>query len=560
MRAAPFYLVIACLAAALAVGMYTPLYTDEVGSKVQLSRVFAEGGRMVWLLPQCKSAFVQGVPFTWYPGAALYALLLGHAGLFGIKLAGVGAAVLWLAVGYALLSPFGGDRATRAARFGVFVAAHGFGVAPLLLVMSRAEGVLLSCLAIYTALAVRGAFESRRSTAGRAGIVAAFVLVTSVFYFSHSKALLYTPFVLLAAALTFPRKRPLWLAVPLLFAVTIAGQTFAQASRTSQCPEAPRVDGAFAAIALKPSLARADPARFVRTGVTNVLGRGVDVAEGMAFVSEYPAGWLPAVDERDARAPVVRAANRVAYSSLYALELAAVAFALVAPLIARRGRDRRAALLGGAMLVCLVGHVFFMSHWAFYNSPFPLGQLALLATMGASVVVPWARARFSLPVAAVWAGRAAVAAFVLASTLNLAALLTRLAPTVVRAASREGTALPGQAASVPPLHYARERVKIRAHAARCGIRGDGATHLVVDDATFYAFDDLTRPLHLIYVSDATMWGLDMPGAKNVAFLRSMSTPGIISRCTFFPTALAARALRSDDYCCVGRDALEADAP
>jgi hypothetical protein len=133
----------------------------------------------------------------------------------------------------------------------------------------------------------------------------------------------------------------------------------------------------------------------------------------------------------------------------------------------------------------------------------------------------------------------------------MAATWSYLGPRLVGFARREGTVLPGQPASVPAFGYAEERAKIRAHAARCGIDGDGARHLVVDDATLFAFEDLREPMHLVYVSDATMWGPDLDGNRDAAFFRAMRSPGVITRCAYFPTKLVAKARTADGYCCVG---------
>jgi hypothetical protein len=133
-----------------------------------------------------------------------------------------------------------------------------------------------------------------------------------------------------------------------------------------------------------------------------------------------------------------------------------------------------------------------------------------------------------------------------------------MAPRLLARAGRPGTLLPDQPASVPPLHYDGEREAIRTHAARCGIAGDGATQLVVDDATLFAFERLYRPVQLIYVTDTSMWGTFMPGEKNVAFLRGLGVSGMITRCEFLPTALAPRMQRDGrGYCCLGPDAFRA---
>ena len=75
-------------------------------------------------------------------------------------------------------------------------------------------------------------------------------------------------------------------------------------------------------------------------------------------------------------------------------------------------------------------------------------------------------------------------------------------------------------------------------------------HLIVDDATVFAFDGLTQPYHLLYVSDATVWGSDRRGKANAKLLRDLGASGLIARCTWYPPALVPYTQWGDGYCCV----------
>jgi hypothetical protein len=203
-------------------------------------------------------------------------------------------------------------------------------------------------------------------------------------------------------------------------------------------------------------------------------------------------------------------------------------------------------LLAAGLLACLAARVFLSVNWNYYHAPFVIGVLALVAalTASATVVSDATRARLARPL------EAATLLLYGVALASMIATLVHVGPRLV-ALNRTGSmVVPGQLAEVPVFGYSAERAKIRAHAASCAIRGDGSRHLVIDDATLYAFDDLREPLHIIYVSDATMWGGDIPGKKTLDLLRGLEAPGIISRCAYFPTALVERARRAGDYCCV----------
>lgn len=546
--------VVASFATTLLLSIAAPLYTDEVGFKAQVTRVFEDGNAMVSLLPQCAKGHVLPVPLAWYPGVVVSTLLFRPLGLLGLKLSGVALVVAWFALAWVLLGEFGTGR-QRTRRFGLFVAAHAFGVVPFTLVMARAEGTLLVCLLVYAGFALAGWFTKRASRGFRAGMFALFAVVTSLFFFSHSKTVLWAPVVVVATVLGFRKVHRAWLAAALAVVLFTAGSTYAQASRTARCDEVPYLNDVFGLLVLSPASARKDPAAFFTTGVEDVWKSAAAIVKDMTLTETFPSGWLPPMEDPTAGLPgYARAANLTTRFGLRAVEAAAVVASLAAMVLARRGRRAPVAWFSGALFFCLGGHLFFTKHWPFYHTPFAVPQLAVLAVFAGIATAPYVSRRL----AARRAFALGEAAFVLAALVSSVATVVHLGPRLVALASHQGTLLAAQTASVPSLHYGAERVAIRAHAARCGIQGDGASKLVVDDATLFAFDDLYRPVHLIYVSDATMWGVYMPGEKNVAFLRDLGVSGMITRCAFLPTALAPKMVRDDrGYCCLGPEALTA---
>lgn len=537
------------LALTFLVAVTAPLYTDEIGFKTQVSRVFAEGGVMVSVLPQCAGSHVLPVPLSWYPGAVANALAFRPLGLLGLKLSGVALAFGWFGLAFFLLGRLGGA-ATRARRFGLLVAPGALGLVPFTLVMARAESLLVFCLLAFAGFAF-GGFVGRRDGPRRvAAFLTLFAFLVSLFYFGHPKALFSTPAIALAGWLAFERRGRAWGAVALLVVLIVATQSFVHAGRAARCPESAWVEHFFGLLTLSPSLARTSPAAFFETGAEDVAKSAWAIAKDMALTPVFPAGWLPPLASESASLdPFTRGIATLTRGLIVALELAAVGLGLGGLVRVRRGspRARRAALFAATLLVCLGGHLFFTKHWPFYNTGFAIPQLALVATLGAAALAP------TSPVLRRVGARIAPL-FLAASLLSSVVTLAHLGPRLLARASsdRVGTLLPDQPASVPPLHYAREREAIRAHAARCGIQGDGATKLVVDDATFFAFEDLHRPVHLVYVSDATMWGVDMPGEKNAAFLRRLGVSGMVTRCANLPTALAPKMHRDAlGYCCLG---------
>lgn len=535
----------------LALGFFVPLYTDEVGYHMQVSRTLLEDGRLVSLLPQC-NAFVSKVSLVSYPAAILYHLLFSRLGLLGLRVASLLLAFAWFcAVGWAIVRRVRGRNA-RVRKLAAFVAMYALGVLPLTLVTARAEPILVLCLAAYLAFPLAWSKAMREGVRYRTLVTGGFILVTSVFYFSHPKALLFTPFVLLSAALTFAWRKPAWLVLAGGFVALNVATKLREAKAFSGCPSAPEVEAIIRGVNMNPARFMSEPLTFIQAGANNLQKHTMEMSEAMTlepeimrFLPRWPAEHIHGM---------VRLADSV--TRVWMCVLLVGVPLLVAAVTARALRFRRARRVMAlviTLLACVFLHVFLSVNWNYYHVPLVVGCLGLVAALtvrtGLLVVRSTTRhgLRRLLPVMA-------LVLFTVASA-SMITTLAHIGPKLVALARSDGMLVPGQTSSVPIFGFRAERAKIRAHAASCSIRGDGAKHLVVDDATLFAFDDLHEPLHLIYVTDNNMWGGDIRGQKNVAFLRSLAVPGIITRCTYFPTALVGKARKEGDYCCVGSDAL-----
>ena len=104
-----------------------------------------------------------------------------------------------------------------------------------------------------------------------------------------------------------------------------------------------------------------------------------------------------------------------------------------------------------------------------------------------------------------------------------------MGPPLLRAA-RSGDAVPvnQEAYSINAFAYASTRERVRSLAESCGVAGDGATRLVVDNLTYFAFTGLRQPMHLGFMGPGG-WGADIAG-KTRKLLVDMQSDGMIARC------------------------------
>jgi hypothetical protein len=509
-------------ALALLLGVLMPLYTDDVGSRMITTRAIIEGGRLVSLLPQCEGSFITPLPASQWPGALVYHVLFSWFGLAGIKLSALVLVVLVLGGVWVALK-------RRIGPFSAFLSVQAVGLLPLALISGRAETVLLVVIAALVALPLRWPFARVRSIRRRVLLALAYVVMLSTFFFAHPKSLLFLPLVLLSILASCGTRR--WVTGVVLCgaALFMASQTFALAKTATACAEAPHIEHIFAQMTFKPAELLASPGLAVENYALQASRSG----DAMSFDAKGPRWLMPAEAPASLPVSVVDAVVRFGIGAFFFLvPLYVVVAAFRAPRV-----HRKRTFLALVIVACTAGHVALSRSFAFYNVTFVTSLFAL-----AAIVAP------PIPIRnVVHTGRMMLNGFAI---LSVIVLLVRAGPIVWKTFRYPGTDLPDRPSWVPPFGYSVERPKIRAMAASCGIRGDGMQRLVIDDATFFAFDDLHEPLHLSYVNDGDMWGADVPGDKAIERLRHLRASGIISRCPFLPRELVSNARRDGDYCCV----------
>lgn len=544
--------VVGLFAGALTLGICVPLYTDEIDTKLMMARFFAEKGTIVTLLPQCTSAFIQDIPVALYGGAVLFTLVYGKLGLVGLRVSGLVFAfalyaalvkLAWDTTGAPAGAP--SDRTARRDRrirqAGLVAAALSTGVMPLVLVLSRSEQVMTLSLVTYAAFP--SLMKSRGTTPLRQGaLIAAFVVLTSLFLYAHPKYLFFVPFLLVTAYFSVPeRRRRVWFGGLVLAMLVGFVQRQAWSRATTSCDESPFVKRVLSDITLNPNELSAHPLGFLSTGTRNVLELPSRIATGLAFKADY-GGWLP----RPAGGAPLSSGVEHVNSLLLIATVAAMVMALARVAVVFRtkeGASRPSSLMAATLVVAVVGNGFFYNQFAFYNCELTVPCMVLAVILAGAAPRPSTRRHAGLSLA----GRALALALAGASLITL---LVHLTPALLRSARTVGTVSAESPYSVPIFGYAAEREKIRALSSECGIHGDGATRLVSDDATYFAFEDQHQPVNLLYISDAVLWGTDLKGEAIRPFLKRLRSPGIIARCTYFPTALRAEAKTHHGYCCV----------
>jgi len=519
-------------------GLLVPIYADEVSTKMTQATVFLNDGRMLTAIPQCLPELTMRIPASWYPAAAIYQLTYHDLSPLMIRVSGVILALLFVFMAALGLKRVVPENLSYGPLLAGFVAVLGLGVLPLTLVLSRSEQWFLLLLTYFVFFPLinknRGMFFS-----GLHALV--FVTCTSLLFYTHPKAAFFAPVVIVSGWISFRGCR--WLQMfTLAFAIVCLAQSVLAAKELFNCENAPIIAAAFSKQTSSLSALMVQPLGLVLELGGNLVTFPQKIIDHSVFQVAYQSFWLPSIPVGDARDGLVRLVNPLIAGCLLLVIALGLTIPPVAFVFARiQGTSGNVHFLAGTLWFSLVAHLAIYRTWNFYGGILVIGTLVLLITLSLGSV-PWTK---------YWRRAGAAVLFLLCTIFVLSALV--LASSVVPRLMNDGEGrdfgLPGQPLSVPTFTYAAQREKIRLFASACGLEGDGARRLVVDDLTYFAFDGLHEPMHLVYLSESGM-GPDIKGGDLIGFLNRMASPGVIAQCTFLPPAVRQHAMEDGNLCCV----------
>lgn len=527
---------------ALSLGLLVPLYTDEVATKFVRARFFAEEGKMLSLFPQCASGFILDTPISLYPAASIYSLLYSNLGPLGLRVSGVLTAFIWLALlsYWVFLTIPGGSGRIRLLAF--IGAVFGLGVLPLTLVLARAEQwliLLLVAYCVFFALAERVIHHHRTWVISLWFVV--FCIVTSLFFYAHPKAVFFLPVVLVSAVYVFGIRRKLLLGLSVCFAIVCAAQSMQLAKSVIKCEEAPTLSRILSTQTINLAGLRESPKDVMLESFANLISAPNKIVRYVVFQKEYQSGWLPPGDEGKVNVffRVINTAISLVMKGLLWSAMLVPPILFVNGLLRKTGGGRKYLIF--AIWLGLAGHLAIYKEWNFYGGALPFA----LALMLFVLCVVSAFASFAKSVAGKWS----LATIFLLSLVSFMILLADVSPRLFALSTSTADTLAGQPLSVRAFNFDIDRDRLRELAKNCAVQGDGAMRLVVDDLTYFAFDNLRQPLHLIYLYEGG-FGADI-GSKNIRrFLSEKGSSGIIAQCTYLPPSFNGIVVRSGNYCCV----------
>ena len=518
-------------------GLLVPIYADEVSTKMTQATVFLNDGRMLTAIPQCLPELTMRIPASWYPAAAIYQLIFRDLNPLVIRVSGVIFALLFVLVAALGLRRVVPGNLPYWPLLAGFVAVLGLGVLPFTLVLSRSEQWFLLLLTYFVFFPLlnqkAGVFFS-----GLHALV--FVTCTSLLFYTHPKAAFFSPVVIVSGWIAFRGRS--WLQVlTVAFAIVCLAQSVLAAKELFNCENAPIIAAAFSKQTSSLSALVVQPVGLMLELGGNLLTFPKKVIDHSVFQVAYQSFWLPSVPVGDALDGLGRLVNPLIAGCLLLVIALGLTLPPVAFVFARiRGSLGDLHFLTGILWFSLVAHLAIYRTWNFYGGILVIGILILLIALSLGGI-PWSKH---------WrkAGTGVLISLCGVFLLSALVLVTSVIPRLMNGEEARDFGVPGQPLSVPTFTYPAQREKIRRFASSCGLEGDSARRLVVDDLTYFAFDGLREPMHLVYISESGM-GPDIKGGDLIAFLNRMASPGVIAQCTFLPPAVRQYALEDGNLCC-----------
>lgn len=273
----------------------------------------------------------------------------------------------------------------------------------------------------------------------------------------------------------------------------------------------------------------------------NVVTAPHAIIHHVVFRSHYQSGWLPAEEAGE-----INVFSKILNVFIYILLTATIWLSLIMPIISLIKNERERKLNATyfvifSIWVGLLGHLALYKIWNFYGAAliFPLSIWILVLVMSNDYAHQISSIKAKL----------ALGFVLILALLSAYVLFSTVVPNLIASNFADKSALKGQPLSVSIFNFKAQKQKIRKLADACGLTGDNQTRLIVDDLTFFAFDHLHQPLHLVYLNESG-FGLDLAGEKLSSFLSNIQSPGIIAQCTYIPTIYQSVKIQEDNLCCV----------
>jgi hypothetical protein len=524
----------------LLTGIFVPLYIDEISVKLLNARFFLEGAEKFSLLPQCANTIGLMLSWVFYPAAIALSFVFQYLEPFGIRASGVFFALVW----FSLLAYWCYRQTTEDwfTRFCFLIAFSALGVLPYLWVLSRSEQFIILSILILCLLALY--LPLKKSKWQSFIVTIAVVFIVSIFFYVHPKSLFFTPLILvliwkITSSMHFFVRLSLF-----SYIIMLVFQVFFDASLMSECNDAPILRDLLKSYTLPLNLLIVHPFVFIELAFSNIIHLPERILNHLIFSNTFQSGWLPPLETPK----IIRVLNEIIYYILFVLVVLThlLSIFLSIFLLIRQKLEFR-VVVAALLAVANIANAAFYVNQSFYDGlqyiGFSLLILCLLLSLKDSVVFVFLYRFYRL----------FLIPLIVLSVISMSTLLYFVTPILWSNSNYEDAKIPGQNTSIPVFKVDKHLESIRKLGAVCNIPENNARSIVVDQMTYFAYIQNSRPIHILYTA-TDYFGADLKGKKLISFLETVNSPGVIARCDFFPEVFDAYKIKDGrGYCCANLD-------
>ncbi len=507
-------------------GFYVPIFFDEVGWKIITSRYFLDGGYSINLFSFCgASSLLTPFPKILLPAAFLDAFLYQNLSeLLKFRWLGLLNLVLFIfALFYLVKKVSEGQPSSNYKKLSVFCL--GFlmaGTLPFGLHINRPEQGLVTLLALMMIIPL----VKKDTNAFRGFLILSFCVIANLFFFSHAKALFFSPILFLVIWALRVNK---WVRLALsgyVFCCSYASFKFY--SNRSLCPESPKIAKFVAGHMLSPEEFFKDPVKGLEKIASNLFHFKTYIYNILFLKGENL--WLPEPSMWPNEMKWINGSLKVI---LYGW-LGLIAWDWI-----KNCRNIRNyyTQISYALIIGLLSLSGLMARKTTYESNLVLLCILLLGVL----VMGQKRKKISRLEEKLRSGAL--------SGLVIAALVSGLFNLMFfgsffQTEWKKGGKVEGLSEGYSGFNLKPVQKRIEALARKCGIENSPSTkHLVIDALTYTSFWKTKEPFFMSVV--------DWDGLKRERkFLKDYQSDGLILQCRYLNEAFLKEVIREGDFCCM----------
>lgn len=523
-------------------GIFLPVYSDEIVTKWPIARFFIDLNQKTSLFPHCLSTLESYISYINYPATIIYSLIYKNFSPFMLRCSGIiFSLALFLGFAYWCIA-ISKSKKMGFYLFAIIIACSAsLGVVPFIMIFSRPEQLMMIIILMLFLYCLF--WQPLLSKRAQYAAIAGFLITSSCFFILHPKTFFFLPFFIAVAYYITKPMPSLVKFIVIACLLIIITVDISDSNLYAKCQlETPQVMVLFNVNTLLPSGLIKEPTIFLTKGIINLISMPERIIPFAMFQQSYQSSWLPTISSLNNFEQYL---NWLITALLYLLIISSHIGVLLVFLYEffNKPNISKSIVLAVFLVVASAANSFFYNLWNFYSLtqiiPISIILILVLFSVFYKNTIPNSFKRVSLVLMCI-------------AMISMATLLYRSMPLMIINSKTLNSDIKDQYLSVPTFSESQHFLKIRSLAKKCGIPLLNSKYLILDHQTYFAFAENKFPIHVLYISEA-VYGKDLINGKLGTFIRKINSPGLLTRCSYLSTSpqlMEYSRIESEGYCCI----------